>query len=252
VKNGGVLIYTGKDNDPYQSVMEWWNTGDLHYKAPSEHLFETLGLTLNPKTGEYPVGKGKVYVLREEPKNFVMRAANDAGYFALVKKAFETTPNTGKLETKNNFYLERGPYIIAAVMDESVSSEPLALTGLFIDQFDPTLPVLKNKTIKPGDQAYLYNLAQLKEKSKPSVLCGGARIYNEVSKPGAYSFVAKGPVDTYNIMRIYLPQQPKKVKIIATDNNNISHDSNTWDESSHTYLVKFENSPDGVSVVINY
>jgi hypothetical protein len=246
VKDGGVLIYTGKDNDPYQSVMDWWNTGDLHYKAVSEHLFETLGLTPNPKTGEYAAGKGKVYVLREEPKDFVMKPSNDAKYFALVKKAFETAPNAGKLATKNSFYLERGAYIIAAVMDESVSPEPLVLNGLFIDLFDPALPVLTKKTITTGDQAYLYNLARLKDKNKPSVLCGGSRIYDEVQKSGSYSFVAKGPIDTDNSSRIYLPTQPKVVKVqnVATEFS--------WDDASHTCIVKFENNPDGVSVVINY
>ncbi|GHT44887.1 hypothetical protein AGMMS49965_21310 [Bacteroidia bacterium] len=247
VKDGGALLYTGKDNDPYQLVMDWWNTGDNHYKAPSEHLFEQLGLTPAPQTGTYPVGKGTVYVLREEPKDFVMKPNNDAAYFATVQKAF-----AGTLETKNSLYLERGNYIIAAVMDESVSAEPLVLTGSFIDLFDPTLPVLQTKTINPGEQAYLYNLSQIKDKSKPTVVCGGARIYQEASKKGSYSFVAKGPIGTYNVMRIYLPQQPKEVKITATGNSNISQDSNTWDEASHTYLAKFENSPEGVAVAINY
>src|SRR3984957_19118692 len=26
VRNGGVLVYCGKDDDPYQPVMEWWDT----------------------------------------------------------------------------------------------------------------------------------------------------------------------------------------------------------------------------------
>ena len=43
----------------------------------------------------------------------------------------------GKLTEKNNFYLERGPYVIAAVMDESVSDEPLKIEGCYIDLFDP-------------------------------------------------------------------------------------------------------------------
>jgi hypothetical protein len=246
VKGGGVLIYCGKDLDPYQSVMEWWNTNDKHYKSPSMHLFEQLGLNSEPKTGEYPAGKGKVYVLREEPKDFVINPSNDAAYFALVKKAFETTSKAGKLETKNNLYLERGPYIIVSVLDESVSTEPLVLKGLFIDLFDPALPVLKTKTIQLNEQSYLYNLAKIKDKKTPSVLCGASRIYKEVRTKDAYSFIAKGPVDTNNISRIYLPKQPKEVKIQNIDSEII------WDEDSHTCLVKFENNPDGVSVIIHY
>jgi hypothetical protein len=146
VKNGGVLIYCSQDMDPYQTVMEWWNTDGNTYKTPSQHLFQLMGLVSDtPETGEYACGKGKVYVIREEPKNFVLSANSDKTYFATVQKAFETTPDKGKLETKNSLYLERGPYIIAAVMDESTSNEPLTLKGIFIDLFDPTLPVLKEK-----------------------------------------------------------------------------------------------------------
>lgn len=39
VKTGGVLIYYGKDEDPYQTVSEWWNTKGNSYKAPSKAYF---------------------------------------------------------------------------------------------------------------------------------------------------------------------------------------------------------------------
>jgi len=44
VKNGGVLVYCGKDEDAFQRVQEWWNTGPNNFKAPSGHLFMKLGL----------------------------------------------------------------------------------------------------------------------------------------------------------------------------------------------------------------
>ena len=53
--------------------------------------------------------------------------------------------------------VERGPYTIAAVMDESSSKEPLKLSGLYIDLFDKDLPVLTVKQINPGEQGYLYD-----------------------------------------------------------------------------------------------
>jgi hypothetical protein len=253
VKNGGVLIYCGQDIDPYQIVMEWWNTDGLTYKAPSQHLFQLMGLGSDtPDTGEYACGKGKVYVIREEPKNFVLSANSDKTYFATIQKAFETAPNKGNLETKNSLYLERGPYIIAAVMDESVSNEPLTLKGIFIDLFDPTLPVLEEKTIYPGEQAYLYNVQQEKNKKKPTVLCGASRIYDEVSKSGFYSFVAKGPLETNNVSRVLLPQKPKGVTVKNTGGEVISAAEHLWDETSGTCLVKFENDPDGITVDIKW
>jgi hypothetical protein len=253
VKNGGVLIYCSQDIDPYQTVMEWWNTDGNIYKTPSQHLFQLLGLASDtPKTGEYNCGKGKVFIIREEPKNFVLSANGDKTYFTTVQKAYETAPNKGKIETKNNLYLERGPYIIAAVMDESVSNEPLTLKGIFIDLFDPTLPVLKEKTIYPGEQAYLYNVQQVKNKKRPTVLCGASRIYNEVSKSGFYSFVAKSPLETNNVSRVLLPKKPKEVTIKNVNGEVITAAEYLWDETSSTCLVKFENNPDGITVEIKW
>jgi hypothetical protein len=243
VKDGGVLVYCGKDIDPYQSTMEWWNTNGNTYATPAAHLFEQLGLN-NPQTGEYAAGKGKIYVLREEPKDFVLQSNGDAAYFAAIKKAFEAT--AGKLDTKNNFYLERGAYVIAAVMDESMSTNPLALKGTYIDLFDPELPVLQTKTVNPGEQAFLYDVKKIPDKTKPSVLCGASRIYEEKVTKNTYSFVAKSPAETSNVSRVYLPSKPKQVSV------NGAASEFTWDAVSRTCLLKFENSPDGVAVEIRY
>ena len=253
VKGGGVLIYCSKDIDAYQTVMEWWNTNGNAYKAPSQHLFQSLGLASDtPETGEYACGKGKVYVIREDPKNFVLAANGDKTYFATVQKAFETTPNKGVLETKNNLYLERGPYIIASVMDESVSAEPLTLKGVFIDLFDPALPVLKEKTIRPDEQAYLYNVQKVKNNNKPAVLCGASRIYDEIRKSGFYSFVAKSPIETNNVSRVLLPKKPKTVTVKNANGESMIAAEHAWDETSKTCLVQFENDPDGITVEIEF
>jgi hypothetical protein len=246
VKDGGVLVYCGQDVDPYQTTMEWWNTGGNSYAAPSIHLFELLELPRMPQTGEYPCGKGNIYVIRDEPKHFVLHPKGDETYFAVVRKAFETAPDANRLETKNNFYLERGPYVIVAVVDEGISAEPLALKGMFIDLFDPELPVLQEKTILPGEQAFLYDAGKIEDRNSPSVLCGASRIYDETRAKGLYSFVAKSPAETDNVTRIYLPARPKKVTVKGTTGNY------AWDEASHTCLVKFENDPDGVPVEIEF
>ncbi|MDD3778822.1 MAG: hypothetical protein PHX26_02060 [Proteiniphilum sp.] len=253
VKDGGVLVYCGKDIDSYQTVMEWWNSNGNSYKAPSQHLFELMKLgTDTPGTGEYACGKGKVYVIREEPKEFVLNANNDATYFETIKKAFETKPNKGELETKNSLYLERGPYIIASVMDESISNDPMTLKGVFVDLFDPTLPVLTEKSVSPGEQAFLYNVAFIKSKSKPAVLCGASRIYNEVSKRGHYSFVAKSPRETSNVSRVLLPKKPSGVVVKNHAGEVITNAEHTWDETSSTCLLKFENDTEGILVEIKW
>lgn len=239
VKKGGILVYCSKDDDPYQSVMEWWNTKGNHYKTPSAHLFSLLGIA--PDGGKYNVGKGKVYIIKEDPKNFVMQVNGADNYVATIKEAYG-----GNLQTKNNLYLERGPYDIVAVMDEVADKTPYVIKGPVVDLFDPKLPVLAEKTVEPGTQAFLYNINRVADKSKPKVLATAARIYDEVVTANSYSFTAKSPVNTINAMRVLLPAEPKEV---VTGNKELVK---SWDASSHTLYLGFDNSPDGVKVNIKW
>lgn len=248
VKNGGALIYCGEDIDPYQTVLEWWNTNGNQYNAPSEHLFEQMGMERKPSAGTYAYGKGTVTVIREDPKQFVLKTNNDINYFETVEKAYKKVTKKA-VETKNNFVVERGPYTIAAVLDESVSHEPLHLKGMFIDLFDKDLPVMTEKVINPGEQGYLYNIKNVAAGTKAKVLCGASRIYDEKVGARSYSFVAKSPLNTTNVSRILLPKAPVTVQVNGTNVQNIQE---LWDQRSKTLRLGFENNPDGVSVNIQW
>lgn len=167
VKQGGVLIYYGRDNDPFQKVKEWWNTNGNSYAAPSDHLFATMHINPYENKKIYSYGKGKVFIERKDPKELIINAGGDTSFLKKIKVAYEKEAHAGKLETKNYFYLERGPYDIAAVMNESVNEEPFRIKCPVIDMFDPTLPVLQEKIIEPGQQSLLYDLKRIKEKNKP-------------------------------------------------------------------------------------
>lgn len=248
VKAGGALMYCGEDIDPYQTVQEWWNTGGNVYEAPSEHLFEQMGLARKPAAGTYAYGKGTVVVLREDPKHFVLKAGNDAAYFDTVAALYRA--RAGKaVETKNNFVVERGPYTIAAVLDESVSEEPLRLKGIYIDLFDKDLPVLSEKVIRPGEQGYLYKVSRVPRGTKAKVLCGASRVYDEKVADRSYSFVAKSPLHTTNVSRILLPQKPTKVSV---DGQAVAVSEKDWDQASKTMRLGFENNPEGVRVQIEW
>ncbi|WP_052334153.1 hypothetical protein [Pedobacter sp. V48] len=251
VKSGGVLLYCGRDDDPYQSVMEWWNTKGNQFKAPSDHLF---GL-MNAKPIEnkkVSVGKGAIYLIKQNPKEFVLNANSSKVYLDLVKHAYEYDAKAGELSFKNNLYLQRGPYDIVSVMDESVSNEPYKIKGPVIDLFDPNLPVLAEKVIKPGEQALLYNVLRIKDKTKPMVLATASRIYDEVRNGRAYSFVCKSPAKTVNSIRVLLPAKPIKNTILDSNGEEIADVKSSWDESSNTLYLGFENSPDGIKVNLTW
>lgn len=252
VKNGGVLVYSTSDTDPFQTVQEWWNNGDNNYKAPSEHLFEQMQMPKDAKQGMYTYGKGTVCVIRKDPKEFVLTADGDKDFITTIKQLYEKKAQAGNLVFKNNFYLERGSFDLVSVLDEGVSSEPYLIKGLLIDLFDPTLPVLTTKQINPGEQAYLFNIGRVANRQQPQVLAGACRVYDEKTSKHNYSFVAKSPINTTNVMRVLLPAAPKKSVITNAQGQVIKEATCKWDTLSKTCLVGFENNPDGVHVSLEW
>lgn len=251
VEQGGVLIYYGRDNDPFQKVKEWWNTNGKKYASPSAHLFEKMNINTSENKAMYVFGKGKVFVERKDPKELVMESKGDSSYMRILSRAYEKEARAGKLQTKNYFYLERGPYDIASVMEESVNDQPLRIKGPVIDMFDPLLPVLKEKIIMPGQQSLLYDLQRIKEKNIPQVLCSASRISNEKRQKNSFSFISKSPSNTQNVMRILLPANPSSIAVKDIEGNSLES-TYDWDELSHTCLLQYKNLSEGIKVNIKW
>ncbi|NDV77589.1 hypothetical protein [Dysgonomonas sp. 511] len=252
INDGGILIYNGRDNDPFQNVREWWNLDGMKYPTASAHLFEKLGLETTPAEGEYKIGKGTLYIVRRDPKEYILNAGGDVKLIDIVKNQYENVAKAGKLQFKNNFHLTRGNYELVSVMDESVSNEPFTMKGLFIDLFDPQLSILSGKTVQPGNQSMLFNIESVKNKKTPQVLATAARVSDEKHSKGTYSFIAKSPIETANVMRVLLPSKPKGCDILNSDGSKPASALWQWDKSSNTVLIRFDNNPDGVSVKITY
>lgn len=248
VRKGGVLVYCGKDDDPYQNVLEWWNSKGNQFAAPSLHLFKLLGIKPDNNSQNYKVGKGAVFVIRENPKEFVLNADGDTGFVRTVGRAYEIATKGEKLQFKNSFYLERGPYDIVSVMDENTDTSSYTIKGKLIDLFDSQLPVLTEKNVAPGEQSFLYNIDHIVNKHKPQVLAAASRIYDEVINNDSYSFVAKSPINTINVMRILLPAKADKITVLDKNGNAVNDIRSSWDEASKTLFLQFDNSPDGIKV----
>ncbi len=238
IKKGGHLIYCATDADPFQTVSEWWNTGDKHYAAPSDHLFAQMGIEAGAVEGTYRYGKGDVRILRHDPKEFVMQEGGDSLLLEAVKDAY------GPIEEKNHFVLDRDAYKLVAVVDEGVSDAPYRLEGCFIDLYDADLPVYTELSVQPGTQRFLYDVS--KAPKAPAILAAASRAYDIQKGKRSFSYVCKSPVETVNVTRILLPSKPVKVLV-----NGIAGDF-AWDEGSHTCLLRHDNQPDGVTVEIEW
>ena len=238
VRGGGVLLYSATDTDPFQQVREWWNT-DYSYAVPADHLLELLGVAPGAGEGVYECGAGKLCVLRHDPKEYVLVPGGDAVLLEAVEELY------GPLERKNHFLLDRGPYKLAATLDESISYEPYVLEGEFIDLFDPALPVLSCKEVAPGSQAFLYDLG--KAPKAPAILAAASRAYDIHRTRHTFSYVCKGPAETVNVTRILLGHQPSEVLV-----DGISANDSSWDANSRTLFLRFPNDSDGMKVEIRW
>lgn len=239
VKNGGVILFSGSDKDPFQNVREWWNQNGNSFTAPSQHLFSLMGMPANAPEGEYRFGKGTVVVRRSDPKDYILNDRGDLKFVDEVSRLYSKS-KAGKLEMKNSFELVRGAYRILAVVDESVSEKPLTVDGTFVDMFDPNLPVVTRKTVNPGEQALLFDVDKIGSR-EAQVIVSASRESDEVRGDRSYSYLTKSPIETTNVSRVWLPSAPISVKI---DGNEVC-DPSLWDKQSNTYLIKFENSPEG-------
>jgi hypothetical protein len=251
VRNGGIIVYSGHDDDPFQGVKEWWNSDGKNYSCPADDLFDKLGIGRNPKEGTYPVGKGGVCIIRKDPKEYVLEANGDTLLRQKVELLYEQS--TGKkVEYKNSLYLRRGPYEIISVLDEGENADPYTIKGKLIDLFDPTLPVLSQKTVNPGQQAYLFNIDQVTSPGKPQVLASASRVYEEKIAKKSYSFVVKSPLNTTNVMRILLPAEPQKLTVTDATGKPITDLKTAWDAPSKTTFLSFDNAPDGIKVKLEW
>lgn len=252
IRSGGIVVFNGRDQDPFQQITEWWNTGDLNYPTASAHFFDKLNLGLNPEEGAYVVGEGMVYVIRQDPKEYIMEEGGDEKLIHVVKDLYENTAKAGNLEFKNYFHLTRNRYELIAVMDESVSEDAFIINGLFVDLFNHELPIINKKIIQPGNQAMLYNLQQLIKKPTPQVIVNGARISDEEIGSNSYRFIAKSPILTYNVMRVLLPAEPKNVVVSSPHEESNQRLKYEWDNNSKTLLMQFANHPDGICVELKW
>jgi hypothetical protein len=137
-------------------------------------------------------------------------------------------------------------------MDEGVNNDPYTIKGNLIDLYDPSLPIIHEKQIKPGEQGYFYNVDRVANKQKPQVLATAARVYDEKLGRNKYAFTAISPLNTVNVMRVLTPSQPKKVTVTDAKGKALTDVKQSWDAATKTQFLSFDNNPDGVKVSLSW
>lgn len=211
VKRGGVLVVCDADADPYLKVHEWWNSGGLNYATPREHLFEQIGLPASPATDEFhPVGNGGVIWLRERPANLTTSADGAEQVVAATRLA--ATSIGIDWREKNYLLLRRGPYAVAAGLDESIAAAPHELSGRFVNLFDSGLRVLDKVELAAGSHWFLLDLDKVQTHS-PHVLASACKALVKEQSARRVSYIVEGIAETPAVLLLESPRPPVKITL---------------------------------------
>ncbi len=252
VRDGGSLIFVATDDDPYNSVHAWWNAGDgvkgaPVYTAPREHLFEQLGISSKSPGGSYRVGKGHLIYDVASPAALTHQKDGAQHVRDLVRHACERC-GLDYLET-DHLVLRRGPYVVAAGLDESLAVAPRVLRRRLVNLFDARLSVVDSVALVPGSRHFLIDLDRMTPADGARIVAAACKTLGaERLAGGSFRFHAEGPAATEAVVRVMLPKAPARVTL---DERPIADDAWAWDAGSKTLLVRFPNSAAGQWVQID-
>lgn len=234
VKQGGQLVVCDADADPYLKVRDWWNSDGRNYATPREHLFELLGLKAGVVANELQaVGKGGLIWLKERPANCSASAAGAARVIEVTHKAASAAGLSWR--ESNYLLLQRGPYVIAAGLDESIAGEPRMLQGRFVNLFDPELRVVQSVGLKPGER-YLLRDLNFKPAAKPSVLASACKTLETARDDQSLTLAVEGVAKTPAII---LLNTAKPLASVTLDGQKLT--GIEFSETEKLCWIRFEN-----------
>ncbi|KPL13098.1 hypothetical protein AMJ85_00365 [candidate division BRC1 bacterium SM23_51] len=249
MRRGGCLLYFDGGEDPFDRVREWWNDQGRTTATAVQALLRAAGLGDELREGFHRVGRGWLGYFHHSPRQLAETEAGGDFVRGMVHRVLEQQGRADAWKTQNYLSLQRGPYLITAVLDESTTDVPLRLTGQFVDLFDPDLPVVGEKVLKPGDRSLLYDLKRRRGR-RPQLIAAAARAYDEHADRHGWSAVFRGPADTSAVARLWLPHPPVRVELTTSADEEPGQSDSQWDEASQTLWLRFANSPGGVRVTV--
>ncbi len=220
VKRGGVLVVCDDDSDPFNSVREWWNSNGKNYRTPREPLFELLGYNSDkterrtntdvPNETGWRFGKGHVIWLRENPVRLAASPAGADEVVAVTKQAAERAKL--KWRETNYLLLQRGPYTIAAGLDESLAGPSKILHGRFVNLFDAELRVQDSIELAPGTRYFLRDLKTAKG-GDLQLLASACKALPVAAAGKSRSFAVEGVAGTPAVLLFHAPKAPRTITL---------------------------------------
>ena len=252
VRAGGVLVLVDDDADPYNHVRAWWNdpASHFHNNIPRHHLFRLLGFDPDASAGDHAVGRGRLIYDRASPAALSRRGDGGDHVRALARRACGAATGLEYVEA-NHLALRRGPYVVAAGLDESTGGPPATLRGRFVDLFDPNLALATAVDLAPGSRRLLLDLDRVAAPDRPQVLAAAGRVADARWDAGHLDFTLTGPSQTEAVARVRLPHPPRGPARVAAGAAPAAEVPAAWDEASRTVLIRLPNDPAGRRVTLD-
>ncbi len=240
VRHGGALVVCDDDSDPYGAVRDWWNSNGRSFRTPREHLFEQLGFRPANAGNEsdsilvWRHGKGSVTWSRQNPAQLAMHPDGDASVVQLAKEASRRAKQPWR-ETKY-LVLRRGPYLVAAGLDESVPGDIKQLEGHFVNLFDPELRVQNRIALTPGSRYLLRDLSWSRG-GRPELIASACKMLpmKRRGKTVAYAVEAVGNTSAVVLLRVSKP--PRQITLDDGQITNFLHSA-----KDNLLWIKFPNA----------
>ncbi len=94
VRAGGALVYVGDGSDPYHHVEAWWNGDGANDRTPADDLFDRFALDNAARNEFFPVGAGRVRILKARPRKLARYPQGDEEIARLLE-ASRALPYSG-------------------------------------------------------------------------------------------------------------------------------------------------------------
>lgn len=224
-EKGGALLFFGKGS-AYDNLKDaWWKKEG--FSSPREHLKK--------------IGSAPIYFYDTPPSHFAESEEGANELRNIVRDALENKLHK-KYDERGFFILHKGRYIAARTL-----SKPLSLKGKFVDLFDYHLPVISDKILSEGENAFLIDLSKV-NLSVPRVLASSSRLDCLNETKSLISFAAYAPADTKNHTRIFTGgRKAKEIFAETPDGESVTVEKFV---DADSLLLSFPNSSSGIAVKI--
>jgi hypothetical protein len=156
----------------------------------------------------------------------------------LVQSVRAIMPKNTLLES-GRLALRRGPYLVAAGLDET-NSPSESLRGAYVDLFDPALRVQSHVTIQPGSRHFLVDL----DRQKGELIAASGAVLDVRKTPNTWAATVEGIENTHGVMLIRAPRAPSSVTVGG------SRADTRYDSQQGLLWIGFKNQarPQGIEI----